>query len=160
MVCRKYFSKGQLHFQCHRTEAIPMFAFMLCCTASPWALYLKPLSSLIFFSYATHQREWKGWFISISNATQGREKSMRGTDTSMGTWGQGHSRSFTLGQRNLLTQHFRYWSYSLPIVTILFPFIYGALPGLLRQETGMERPAGTIHGKALNDTNQNDGNRN
>lgn len=56
MVCSKYFSKGQLHFQCHRTEALPVFAFMLCCTASPWALYLKPLSCLIF-SAMPHTRE-------------------------------------------------------------------------------------------------------
>lgn len=56
MVCSKYFSKGQLHFQCHRTEAIPVFAFMLCCTASPWALCLKPLSCLIF-SAMLHTRE-------------------------------------------------------------------------------------------------------
>lgn len=52
----KYFSTGQLHFQCHRTEAIPVFAFTLCCTATPWALYLKPSSCLIF-SAMLHTRE-------------------------------------------------------------------------------------------------------
>lgn len=55
-MCSKYYSKDQLHLQCHRTEAISVFAFMLCCTATPWALYLKPLSCLIF-SAMLHTRE-------------------------------------------------------------------------------------------------------
>lgn len=55
-MCRKYFSKGQLPFQYQKAETIPVFAFMLCCTANPWALYLKLMSCLIF-SAVLHTRE-------------------------------------------------------------------------------------------------------